>query len=391
MVDIQSVPATPKVIAPSPTSSEYGDSSSQYYPPVTRSSAKQTISQKSRDEEKELEIEREARSRTRSRSPHVPGLKRRGTGAPSTKSRQRSFVQRSEPLVLNGLIKDVPNGVSNGNLLSPKSAYLSSSYWRAISRSPSPLGLIPIHRYWRSFVHRHEVPRKLLHVSIGFLTLWLYTSGVQKEQIHPVLLAMLIPVASVDFVRHRSEDFNRVYIKICGALMRETEVHDRYNGVVFYIAGAWVAMCFFPKDVAVMSVLLLSWCDTAASTFGRLFGKYTPRIRKGKSVAGSSAALLTGILTAWIWYGYFVPSYFGFDKDFMFKGTLRLPAGIRNLLGLDDAASTVDRNVALLIMSIVCGCVASVSELVDVYGLDDNITIPILSAMGIWGFLKIFA
>ena len=173
--------------------------------------------------------------------------------------------------------------------------------------------------------------------------------------------------------------------------MRETEVHDRYNGVIFYAAGAWAAMRFFPKDVAVISVLLLSWCDTAASTFGRLYGKHTPRIRKGKSLAGSSAALITGIITAWIWYGYFVPSYHGFDQDFMFKGTLTLPAQARDVLGLSASAGTVHGNVALLLLSIVCGFIASVSELVDVYGLDDNITIPVLSAMGIWAFLKIFA
>lgn len=83
--------------------------------------------------------------------------------------------------------------------------------------------------------------------------------------------------------------------------MRESEVHG-YNGTIYYLLGTWIVMRFFPKDIAVMSIMLLSWCDTAASTFGRLWGRYTPRIRKGKSLAGSIAAMLVGVVTAaWFW------------------------------------------------------------------------------------------
>ena len=299
------------------------------------------------------------------------------------------MVLKSKPLVQNGHLKDIPDSSVNGNLLSPDSAYFGSSYWRAISRSPSPLGLIPIHRHWRSFVHRHEVPRKVLHVSIGFFTLWAFTQGIRTDDIHPWLLPALISITAVEIVRHRSENFNRAYIKVCGALMRETEVHDKYNGVIFYLAGVWTALRFFPPDVAAMAILLLSWCDTAASTFGRLYGRYTPRIRKGKSLAGSLAALITGVITAWIWYGYFVPSYPEFEDSFMYQGTLTLPTSIRAVLNLTTEAATVNGKVALIFMSVVSGLIASLSELVDMYGLDDNITIPILSACGLWSFLKL--
>lgn len=43
----------------------------------------------------------------------------------------------------------LPNGTVNGHL-SPQAA--NKNYWREMSRSPSPLGLIPIHQKWRSFV-----------------------------------------------------------------------------------------------------------------------------------------------------------------------------------------------------------------------------------------------
>ena len=240
-------------------------------------------------------------------------------------------------------------------------------------------------------MHKHEVPRKLLHVSIGFFTLFLYTRGAQTEDIHPWLLGALIPVASADVLRHRFDTFNRVYIKVYGALMRETEVNERYNGVIWYLLGTWIALRFFPKDVGVMGVLLLSWCDTAASTFGRLYGRYTPRIRKGKSSAGSLAALIVGCSTALIFYAYFVPTYWGFEEDFMFQKRLSLPDSMRLTLGyVDEAACTVTGWTAIGLMSLWSGLVASASELVDVFGLDDNVTIPILSAGGVWAFLKAF-
>jgi diacylglycerol kinase (CTP) len=301
------------------------------------------------------------------------------------------------------------NGTVNGHL-SPESAV--TSYWRAISRSPSPLGLIPIHQKWRVFVsrmryclctkttaansskiHRHEIPRKALHVSIGFLTIYFYMTGTQTSQIHPYLLAMLIPIAATDLIRHRNAAINRFYIKTWGALMRETEV-DGYNGVIWYLMGAWIALRFFPKDIGVVSVLLLSWCDTAASTFGRLYGRYTPRVRKGKSLAGTLAALLTGVGTAVLFWGILesaVPAEWNSgENSFAFTGQLSLPSQVKNLLGWSESQGTISGGLALGVMSVWAGIVGSASEAIDLFGWDDNLTIPVLCGAGLWAFLKVF-
>ena len=173
--------------------------------------------------------------------------------------------------------------------------------------------------------------------------------------------------------------------------MRESEV-DGYNGVIWYLLGAWTVLRFFPKDVACLAILLLSWCDTAASTFGRLYGRYTPRLRKGKSVAGSAAAAIVGMVTAAMFYGWAVPRW-GHDEDFMFQGSLRLPEMVRQPLGIDGSqqgTGTVGGWLALSIVSVVSGVVASASEVVDLFGWDDNLTIPLLSGLGIWGFYSVF-
>ena len=372
------VPETPRVISPSPPVSEKSDSQEGYFAPTTRSAARrQRMSEAPENSQDESDSKR---SRPRSRSPTA------AHGAARQRRSNPNRVYKSEPLT-NGHIS--PNGY-----LSPDPKGQSS--WRNFSRSPSPLGLIPLHSRFRNFIHRHEIPRKLLHVSIGFLTLTLYSRGVQPLQISPWLFSALVPIAAIDVLRHRSETMNRLYIRCVGALMRETEVSG-YNGVIWYLLGTYTVLRFLPKDVGVMSVLLLSWCDTAASTFGRLYGRYTIRLRQGKSLAGTSAAFLVGAFTAAAFWGYFVPLIGTFPNDpegsFMFTGSLNLiPDSFKNLIGwtADTSRAIITGPFALSVMSVVSGIVAAGSEFVDIFGWDDNITIPLLSGFGLWGFLKVF-
>ena len=367
-------PGTPRVISPTPTPTE--TRSDSYFAPITRSIAKRQsspipITEDSEPESSDSSLEKRARARSRSPQTHAKQVK------PNSLTLSQS--KRIPP--------DQASPVPNGHLSPSSAASPSSSYWRSISRSPSPLGLIPIHRHWRSFIHRHEIPRKALHVSIGFFTLHLYTRGTSTASIHPWLLSALIPIASIDYVRHTFPSINRLYIRLLGALMRESEV-DGYNGVIWYLLGAWTVLRFYPDDVAVVSILLLSWCDTAASTFGRLYGRYTPRIRKGKSLAGSVAATVVGMMAAAVFWGWAVPKY-GFDDGFLFRGHLSLPDAIKEPLKITTERGTVGGLVALGMVSLWSGIVASASEAIDIFGWDDNLTIPVLSGLGLWGFFKV--
>ena len=395
------IPATPRVISPSPTPSENSERQDSYFAPVTRSAAKQKRQKSPQPEpiheEKDgsgSDSSLEKRARTRSRSPILTQAAQiNGSTINARKTRRMSGltpktpVTKSEPLANGGL----PGPQSNGHL-SPYDRVKKS--WREFSRSPSPLGLIPLHRHYRYLIHKHEIPRKMLHVSIGFFTLRFYTTGIQTTAITPWLLGGLAIIAPTDILRHHSDRFNRFYIRVLGALMRETEV-EGYNGVIWYLAGAYVALRFYPKDIGVVSILLLSWCDTAASTFGRLYGRYTIRLRRGKSLAGSLAALVMGALTAAFFWGYLAPRVGTFADDppgaFMFQNRLSLPSQVKESLGFHKPnQGVIVGTPALVIMSLCTGMIASVSELIDVWGWDDNLTIPLLSSAGLWLFLKVF-
>lgn len=391
------IPATPRVISPSPAPSERPNSRDGYRAPVTRSaSARRQLSSpppiseedKAQGNDSGSDSSTGKRARTRSRSPNTvssPGKIRRRSSALKP---IEEIPAAAEPLK-NGFLSPTSH-------LSPNSKALRD----ANSRSPSPLGLIPLHRHYRNFIHRHEIPRKLLHVSIGFLTIDLYRRGIQTLELTPGILTALIPIAATDFLRHRFQSVNKFYIRCLGALMRETEVSG-YNGVIWYLLGVYIVLRFFPKDIAVMGVLLLSWCDTAASTFGRLYGRYTPRIRRGKSLAGSLAACIVGVVTAAAFWGYLVPVIGRFPNDpenaFMFTGTLNLiPDSIKGALewaGISREVTdkaVVTGPIALGVMSLWTGVVAAGSELINLWGWDDNLTIPVLSGVGMWSFLKVF-
>ncbi|KAG2736696.1 hypothetical protein G9P44_000786 [Scheffersomyces stipitis] len=225
---------------------------------------------------------------------------------------------------------------------------------------------------FRHFLIKHEIPRKAFHSSIGFFTLWLYVNGVQTRQLPLPLFAAFSMVFLNDFLRFRDPEFNRRVTKAMSFMMREKEVNE-YNGTLFYLLGLTIVFAIFPKDICLMSVLLLSWADTAASTFGRQFGKYTPKITKDKSLAGSLAAFVTGVFSCYLLYGYFVPVY---DATVNFPG--------------DISWTAESSKLSVHSFALASGFIASVSEFINIFDLDDNFTIPVLSAFFLAAVVKIF-
>jgi diacylglycerol kinase (CTP) len=140
------IPNTPRVISPSPTPSEAGSTKDGYFGPVTRSSTrKQRITSPPPIDEDSSNSDVDKRARARSRSPVLNGGTRRRRMSGLTSRRQMNGSSKK-----NLALANTPN-----SQLSPAAA--NKNYWREMSRSPSPLGLIPIHQKWRSFVNIHAI------------------------------------------------------------------------------------------------------------------------------------------------------------------------------------------------------------------------------------------
>lgn len=298
----------------------------------------------------------------------------------------------------------------------------------------------------------------LIFYIIGVITLAAYLLDFTIPPIVGLLSILLASIASLDFVRLRNPEFERLYEKSVGFLMRESE-KQRVNGTVWYLIGVIFVLTFYPayvkffhfpwfhmltgfcSDIAVVSILILSWADTAASTIGRLWGRYTPplprripyiglRFAPRKSTAGYSAAFVTGgIITtvflanhatrnvlatsipsvhppfpSWeqlkssqleaLWP--VVQSYTNFNNvpaenlPSSWGWTQRVGGGWPGLvvLGLwSGFVTAVSEALGTLFLLLVY--VWDANEFADLGDMDDNLTLPILSGLGIWAYTSL--
>lgn len=255
-----------------------------------------------------------------------------------------------------------------------------------------------------------EIPRKALHSSIGFVTLYLYASHGSPERVVVVLSSALLIIVPADILRLNYPPFERSYEKVVGFLMRESE-KKQTNGVIWYILGVVFVLSQYPLDVALMSVMILSWADTAASTFGRLWGRHTPPLPSRvpilglplaprKSLAGFLAASITGAAIVFSLWSWLVPAVGGAEPAWDWTRGVSGPGVDHSPIGQSVKAVLRDAGISglptggwmgLAVISIVSGVVTGIAEALDLGNLDDNLTLPILSGGCIWGLLKLFS
>ncbi|ORZ26063.1 cytidylyltransferase family-domain-containing protein [Absidia repens] len=220
-----------------------------------------------------------------------------------------------------------------------------------------------------------EIPRKLYHYSVGFIVLILFTYDYDPISICPLLTAFLCLVLTGEWIRFHVDGFNVVYCKILGPLMRQSEVSSKVNGVVYYITGCLIAIYLFPRDIAALSILYLSWTDPTASICGRLWGKHTPR-RGNKSLAGSLGAWMVGSVVTYLFYG---------TWQYYSKAIWTIYPTSYDAHAHQHDHPHHHTTLSLWLLSLYGGFVSAFSEFIgDVLGLDDNLVMPVVSACLLW-------
>jgi len=258
------------------------------------------------------------------------------------------------------------------------------------ARDPPPSHSSSLCRYW-------ELPRKTLHSSIGFITIYLYVSDQSPKTIVLALCTALAIVVPADILRFRFPAFARTYERYLGFLMRDSE-KDTWNGVIWYLLGVISSLLLYPVDVAVVSILILSWADTAASTIGRFFGSYTPRLparlpilrlplAPRKSWAGSLAATLTGACIAFVFWKHIGPLR-PMELTWTWERGVNpiayeRPSWLPSFNGVQTGGWW-----GLFAIAVVAGLVTGIAEALDL-SLDDNFTLPVISGGCLFGFFKL--
>lgn len=195
----------------------------------------------------------------------------------------------------------------------------------------------------RSDLH---ILRKLWHISTGSLGLFLFINSEMSQTFWAsIIMGIAVAGFAADFIRNRIPAFNSLVIKLMGPLMRRSE-REGVSGLPFYALGVSLSLFFYPRDIAIVSSMFLVFSDPLSSFFGVLYGK--DKILPNKSLQGAVAGFFTC---------YLITLFYAMNS------------------------STLGTHI--LVFSIIAGVIGAASELISAFNIDDNLTIPVLSGLGL--------
>jgi len=164
-----------------------------------------------------------------------------------------------------------------------------------------------------------ELYRKLIHlVSTVVPVIYFFTS---RDYILALVGTGTLLMIILDLLKAYTVTFEKLYIRVFGSILRDEEKNFKRNlftGGTYYALGIFLALLLFPKEVAILSILIMIWCDTTAALIGKKYGKH--KMIGDKSLEGSLAFLITGILLVFILQYVFVEYrfyYAGFVTVFL--------------------------------------------------------------------------
>ncbi len=197
-----------------------------------------------------------------------------------------------------------------------------------------------------SFKQKSDVhyARKIWHMSGVFMIFLAYLYLPAHVSLTALIIAWLLFVPA-DFVRLKVPAFNDFVTHAFKPIMRQSEVH-RLAGTTFLITGVLLVDIFFPREIVALTLLFLAFADPIASYFGILYGK--DKIFGHKSIQGFMAAFFVCALVTLcylLWNNY-----------------------------LRDH---------LIVVTLIAGLIGAFAELVPIGKLDDNLTLPLMSAIGL--------
>jgi len=172
-------------------------------------------------------------------------------------------------------------------------------------------------------ISRVEITRKAVHlltlsVPIGY-------SRIAKESVLLILFLLFIGFLAVDLLRHYHPGVKALFRKyLLGTVLREKE-KSTLMGSTYFLFATLLTILFFPKPIAIASLLILILADTSAALIGKGMGRISIF---GKTLEGSMAFFLCALLI--------VLFYPGLDR---FSGSLAaLGATVIEILptGIDD-------------------------------------------------------
>ncbi len=173
-----------------------------------------------------------------------------------------------------------------------------------------------------------------------------------------LLASTSILLVVVECLRFKFPLFQKSFIAVVGPLLKKKE-YDDINGSIGYMLGNTILLAFFPKEIAIISMLFLLFGDPLAAFIGSRYGKIP--ICHGRSLEGSVAGAVVGIFVASIFVALLTIFYEDMSVFYLW--------------------SENKVNFKILLMLLVGSLTAFTLEAISTRGLlDDNFLMPVGSA-----------
>jgi dolichol kinase len=185
-----------------------------------------------------------------------------------------------------------------------------------------------------SFVQ--ELWRKATHLGGLIIPCGYYFLGLEKGAVLAILVPFTLLVILTDISRLRGWWFwHGLMGKLFSRMIRSHEQNGDWTGATYILLASCCTIALYSKPIAIAALAFIVVGDTAAALIGRRWGKH--KIGR-KSIEGSLGCLAATLLVAWLAPG----------------------------LSFPVAA---------------CGAIAATLFEFQPVGVDDNVTVPILSGL----------
>ena len=196
----------------------------------------------------------------------------------------------------------------------------------------------------------YEIWRKTTHM--GALVFPLVYLKLEKGEMLAIMIPLALLILTADIARLRKWKFwqNKLVRRLLEPMVREHEAKGDFTGATYILMSFCLTIALYTKAIAIVAITFIIIGDTFAALLGRKIK--SPKFYKNKTVAGSLGCLMGMLLVA----------YFS-DK--------------------------ILHDIDIAFQAAAFGAVVGTIFEAFSFGIDDNVTVPLLSGLAMTLFVKI--
>jgi len=143
-------------------------------------------------------------------------------------------------------------------------------------------------------IDKQELGRKLLHIMIGIAALLLIIYNI----ITPLIIFIILVIGI--FSSLLSLKFNVPVLNFFLENFERTDDIKRLpgRGIIFAVVGSLLALQLFERNIALASIMILTFADPVSHLVGKLFGKTRSFLDERKNIEGNIAGFIVSSLFA---------------------------------------------------------------------------------------------